>query len=154
MIKSNYKNVLNDIKSQKRKHLANKKESQRYQKRPSSKTSKTSKTSNRYKDLKAENKMLKKKYADLEIKYMETHNDLLRSKTSLQIEVIKKKKKSNRSIQSSKTSSKADSLRIINETQRDIGSFNNSQIDKNKKIQTCNDILTENGSSKYTIRLK
>ena len=77
---------------------------------------------------------LENKYMDLQKKYNDTHHDLLRSKTPLQIEVIKEKKKSERSL---RFSLHKDSNRGINHRELPIYDMENGLIDKSDLVNSA-----------------
>lgn len=98
-IKNNYKNILNEMKTQKKEK--SKRESKlRKKKREGLAEEKLEK-------VEAELNELRSKYSLLEKKYVDTHNDLLRSTNSVRVEALRYKKKSERNLQNS--------LRAINE---------------------------------------
>ena len=117
MIKNNYKNVLGEIESQKRSIRSKKKLSDSLLHPTPNKRKDSLISLDSFNKLVLEMNNWKQKYENLQKKYMETHNDLLRSKTSLHVEVMREKRRSDRSLRNSMN---RDSLRVINETKAEI----------------------------------
>lgn len=109
-IKNNYKNILNDMKGQ-RKGMTSSKSTSRVNNRSTAKKKDSLRvTMDKYEQVVSELSELKQKFTKLEQKYMDTHNDLLRSNNSIKVEALRYKKKSERTMQ--------DSLRMINENEK------------------------------------
>jgi hypothetical protein len=114
MIKNNYKNVLNDIKVAKKSFHSKRMSKSGFRATTKKKESQVP----RYKFEEVEKELieLRNKYSQLEHKYMETHNDLLRSNNSVKVEALRIKKQSERSLQ------------------KNLGSINGSNMGDNDKV--------------------
>ena len=108
-IKNNYKNILNDMKSQKKGFNGSKSIPRVTNRSTAKKKDSRRVTLDKYDKVVNELNDLKIKFTKLEQKYMDTHNDLLRSNNSIKVEALRYKKKSERNLK--------DSLRMINESQ-------------------------------------
>lgn len=124
MIKSNYKNVLNELKIQKKTLTKSKRGSKSGIWKTPKKKSESRVSIEKYKKVSKELEELKIKYGQLEEKYVDTHNDLLRSNNSVKVEALRFKKKSERNLR--------DSLKIINENKIEKKIDENYDNDKEK----------------------
>ena len=122
MIKSNYKNVLNELKVHKKTLTKSKRGSKSGIWKTPKKKSEPRVSIEKYEMISKELEELKIKYGQLEEKYADTHNDLLRSNNSVKVEALRFKKKSERSLK--------DSLKIINKNNNIKKSDQNNDTDE------------------------